>query len=602
MCILNFHQRKSSKIEVGGIKLGGDEKIRIQSMTDTDTLDTKKSIQQAIRMIKSGAEIIRFTTQGLKEVQNLKNIKKELSKRGYHIPLVADVHFNPSVAEIAAKYAEKVRINPGNYADAKSYSKNFKNLLIICRKYETAIRIGVNQGSLSERILEAYGSTPLGMVESCMEFLRICKKFDFNNVVVSIKSSNTVMMIKTNRLLVEKMAEEDMKYPLHLGVTEAGEGDDGRIKSALGIGVLLKEGIGDTIRVSLTEPPENEAPFAKKLIRHSGFYHSKNKTPFPQNKIPFKLTDFYKRQTYQIQNIGSSKVPIVLAKNYAFDINQEINKQRPELVILEKFNIESTSNDVNYIVPYDYWIDKKNVSPIFDIDEFLSSNLTNLKKIPVFVKCKSADFTKDFFDKVNANKNTILIYTLNEKNIFYTGRELFYYLHHYKCKAPVIFYAQFTENHIEDLQIKTALNIGGLFVDGLGNGIYLENKGEIENDKIIDTAFSVLQAARVRISKTEFISCPGCGRTLFDLQEVTAQIKKDFSHLKHLKIAIMGCIVNGPGEMGDADYGYVGGGHNTISLYKRNNLILRNIPSDKAIGELKKIIKKNNDWIEPTNE
>ncbi|WP_372752271.1 (E)-4-hydroxy-3-methylbut-2-enyl-diphosphate synthase [Labilibaculum sp.] len=636
--LFNYSRRHSSESKIGTTPLGGSNPIRIQSMTNTDTNNIEASVEQSIRMIESGAEYVRLTTQGTKEAENLKFIKEELVKRGYHTPLVADIHFNPAAALIAAKYADKVRINPGNYADKRAdftntnYSETkyqedlekikskFIPLLRICKEHNTAIRIGTNHGSLSDRIMSRYGDTPRGMVEATLEFLRICQEENFPNVAISIKSSNTVMMVKTVRLLVREMEKESMHYPLHLGVTEAGEGEDGRIKSAVGTGALLNDGIGDTVRISLTEDPEVESPVGKKLVDYIAQKTGHNIIKPVDADVD--LFDFYKRSTHLVGNIGSTKVPVVVTdasheKYITTDLPEAAGFQlNPETLEWKKGKLASDYLFVNgfdpvfadyprelgIIVDHEYWEMANNFAentyPLFQAKKFIAINLYAFQSDIFFIECSYSDLTDDFLQQIAKNKKVILVSSSNHQNAFAEQRAFAFRLIQANCKAPVIFKRNFTESNLENIHIKASADLGSHFFDGLGNGIWLDNDGELTHEEINSTSFGILQAARVRTTKTEFVSCPGCGRTLFQLQDVVAEVKKQFSHLTHLKIGVMGCIVNGPGEMGDVDYGYVGAGPGKVSLYKNREVIKKNIPSENAIHELTEIIKGNGDWID----
>lgn len=637
--LFNYSRRKSTESQIGNTAMGGTNPIRIQSMTNTDTNDTEASIEQAIRMIESGAEYVRLTAQGTKEAENLKFIKEELVKRGYNTPLVADIHFNPKAATIAAKYVDKVRINPGNFVDKRADYTNpgygdvkyqedlekirekFIPLLRICKEYNTAIRIGTNHGSLSDRIMSRYGDTPRGMVEATLEFLRICKEQNFNDVAISIKSSNTVMMVKTVRLLVSEMAKENIHFPLHLGVTEAGEGEDGRIKSAVGTGALLNDGIGDTVRISLTEDPEIESPVGRKLVEY--VLEKENHEPIvPVEPIAVDFVDFYKRSTKMVQNIGSAKVPVVIAdlsheryltadtpEHAGFIFNQDTFKWEDGSLVADYIYVSGYDpvladypKELGIIVDQECWELSDQYTdrsyPLFQTEEFLNDNLTAFACDIHFVECSYADLSNIFIEKVKANEKVVLICKSNHKNAFADQRAFALKLIAANCKAPVIFKRNFLDAKLEDLHLKSSCDMGSLFFDGFGNGISIANGGNLPQSEVLSTAFGILQAARVRTTKTEFVSCPGCGRTLFQLQDVVAEVKKEFSHLTHLKIGVMGCIVNGPGEMGDVDYGYVGAGPGKVSLYKGHDVILKNIPSNNAIEELKEIIKNNGDWID----
>ncbi|WP_241687972.1 (E)-4-hydroxy-3-methylbut-2-enyl-diphosphate synthase [Ancylomarina salipaludis] len=635
--LFNYSRRLSSETQIGKTPLGAEYSIRIQSMTNTDTNDIKASVEQAIRMIESGAEYVRLTTQGKKEAENLKFIKAELLERGYETPLVADIHFNPVAATIAAQYVDKIRVNPGNFVDKRAdldgseYSeemyqeglKKIRNkfipLIAICKEHKTAIRIGTNHGSLSDRIMSRYGDTPRGMVEATLEFLRICKEERFNDVAISIKSSNTVMMVKTVRLLVSEMNKEDLYYPLHLGVTEAGEGEDGRIKSAVGTGALLNDGLGDTIRISLTEDPEIESPVGKKMVDY--VLEKEGHCPIESPSYSqINLCDFYKRSTVEVDNIGGRKPAVVIAD---FSLERHFNSDFPEqvgyrmdaeslewekgdlaadFIYINGFDpsIRDFPKELGLIVDSVCWEDafqySVKVQPLFSAEVFLHDDLSSFKSDIHFINCSYSDLTEEFINKLQANSKAVLICQSNHQNAFAEQRAFVFKLIQFNCKTPVVFHRLFNENELEDLQLKSACDLGALFIDGLGNGICLNNTGNISREEVNATAFGILQAARVRTSKTEFISCPGCGRTLFKLQDVVSEVKKKFAHLSHLKIGVMGCIVNGPGEMGDVDYGYVGAGAGRVSLYKSQELIKKNILSEDAIEELIQIIKENGDW------
>ncbi len=620
---------------VGNIGIGGNNPIRIQSMTTTDTMNTEATVAQAIRMINAGCEIVRITAPSKKEAENLANIKAELRKRGYNTPLVADIHFTPNAAEIAAKIVEKVRINPGNYADKKKFEaldytdesynkeldrirKSFEPLVKICKEHGTAMRIGTNHGSLSDRILSRYGDTPLGMVESAMEFLRICRDLDYHKIVLSMKASNTLVVVQAYRLLVSKMMEEGMNYPLHLGVTEAGDGEDGRIKSAVGIGTLLEDGLGDTIRVSLTEEPEFEIPVAKTLVeRYSN--RTIETSIAPINKYAINPFEYNKRKTNEVLTIGGSNVPRIMA-----DFSLKNNIKPASLfalgynysVPLDKWNIGEMACDyiflgnktINFEVPgtlglvylHKTWLtqkDKFNAFPFIDSKEYLNNVETHAKLN--FVYATLDQLSNAFIDKIKNDKTAVLVIDTYHPHGMAEQRKLFNELILSNCDVPIIIGRAYGNLTDEQIQLYASTDMGALLVDGLGDGIFIaaENCG---SDSLLNSlAFGILQATRTRISKTEYISCPSCGRTLFDLQETTAKIRKVTSHLKGVKIGIMGCIVNGPGEMADADYGYVGTGVGKITLYKEKNVVKRNVPEKEAVEELIELIKSHGDWIEP---
>ena len=545
MDFFNYSRRRTSVVSIGNTPLGGNNPIRIQSMATVSTMETNCAVNQAIRMINAGAEYVRFTAQGEREALQLRNIRQALTVQGYDTPLVADVHFNPKVADKAAVCVEKVRINPGNYVDIA----RFIPFLKICRKNNTAIRIGVNHGSLSERIVNRYGDSPEGMVESCMEFLRLCVEEKFEQAVISIKASNTVMMIRTVRLLVRTMEAENMHFPLHLGVTEAGDGEDGRIKSAVGIGALLIDGYGDTIRVSLSEEPEVEMPVARKIVQYiTALTHH---PPIHAVTSPnYDLIYPVRRKSRPVNGIGGDNPPVVLSG------------------LIDLRHCEERSNPAIHA----------------------SRHYPDVK----FFSLTYKDLNDTIIHRLKTDKNTIAIF--NSSHIHYVGeaRAFMHRLLISNCDAPVIFRREYVDTDIEAVQIKAAIDFGTLLTDGFGDGIIMCHKNEAICDAgMLDNCmYSILQAARVRFSKTEYISCPGCGRTLFDLQKTIAQIKAATSHLKDLKIGIMGCIVNGPGEMADADYGYVGAGRGRISLYKGKTCILKNIPEEEAVTQLLNLIKK----------
>ena len=609
MDLFNYSRRETSEVNIGAVPLGGPTSIRIQSMTNTSTQDTEASVQQAMRIVDAGGDYVRLTTQGVKEAENLKNINIGLRSRGYSVPLVADVHFNPKVADIAALYAEKVRINPGNYVDA---ARTFKKLeytdeeyalevqkikdrfipfLNICKENNTAIRIGVNHGSLSDRILSRYGDTPEGMVESCMEFLRICVDQNFLNVVISIKASNTVVMVRTVRLLVEVMNREGMKFPLHLGVTEAGDGEDGRIKSALGIGALLCDGLGDTIRVSLSEAPEAEIPVARKLVDY--VTQRKDHPYIPGVKAPeFNYLSPSRRTTQAVRNIGGHHLPVVIADS--LDGQTEINPQfTPDYIYAGRELPQGQKEEVDYILDADVWQGEKGTWPAFNYSQLpLMGGCTAELK---FLFMPYMAQTEEVIACLRLHPEVVIISQSNHPNRLGEHRALVHQLMTEGLKNPVVFFQHYQESNAEDLQIKSAADMGALIFDGFCDGILLYNQGSLSHATVDATAFGILQAGRIRTSKTEYISCPGCGRTLYDLEATIARIKAATSHLKNLKIGIMGCIVNGPGEMADADYGYVGAGRGKISLYKGKECIEKNIPEAEAVDKLLELIRRNGD-------
>lgn len=582
--LFNYSRRRTIAVKVGNIEIGGDNPIRVQSMANTDTNDTEASVEQALKIEKAGGELVRFTAQGVKEATNLEAIRSGLRKKGAKAPLVADIHFNPKAAEVAALYVEKVRINPGNFVDRVHTLNRFEYtdeeyqleiekirtkllpLLAICRENHTAIRIGVNHGSLSDRILSRYGDTPNGMVESCLEFLRICKEEQFLNVVISIKASNTVIMVQTVRLLVARMNEEGMKFPLHLGVTEAGDGEDGRVKSALGIGALLADGLGDTIRVSLSEAPECEIPVARKLVDYvsSRIGHELIVAKDSGCVNPFV---YQKRATCAVNGIGGNNVPVVFMSQEC-----EHSVLSPDFVV---------SNGE---------IKGRKIYSVTTLDK-----LKDVEDGHKYVELTYSDLTDEVVQQLS--DDVVVILSTSHKNGVAEQRAFFHALMERKMSNPVIIKRTYQDSDIEDLQIKAGADFGQFFIDGLGDGIWIEAPN-VQPSQLLSLSFGILQGARVRMSKTEYISCPSCGRTLFDLQSTIARIKEKTSHLKNLKIGIMGCIVNGPGEMADADYGYVGSAKGMVNLYKGQTCIEKLIPEDQAVDKLIELIKANGDWID----
>ena len=609
MDLFNYHRRESSVVHIGALDMGGDNPVRIQSMTTTSTDDTEGSVAQAERIIKAGGELVRLTTQGVKEAENLKNINAGIRRDGFSTPLVADVHFNPRVADVAALYAEKVRLNPGNYVDParkfvkheytdEEYACELKKIeerlvpfLDICKAHHTAIRIGVNHGSLSDRIRNRYGDTPEGIVESCMEFLRICKKHDFDNVVISIKSSNTVVMVRSVRLLVETMDKEDMHYPLHLGVTEAGEGEDGRIKSAVGIGALLADGIGDTIRVSLTEEPEAEIPVARHLVdyidRKAG-----------HQLIPAEAYDGFdwlrpeRRATKAVGNIGGSNVPVVMVSDNGDEATCDENSSKADYIYVGSKLPKERKEGKRYVVDYQLYVqaeDKSQLYPIFPVTAmpFVSMVQAKLK----FLVLQFGTPSDEYLACLKAHPEIVVVCVSNHQNRLGSQRALVHEMMIAGVYNPVVFAQMYRLNDTAEFQLESAADMGALMIDGLCDGLWLMNDGDIAPSTIESTAFGILQAGRLRISKTEYISCPGCGRTLYDLRDTIKRIHEATKDMKGLKIGIMGCIVNGPGEMADADYGYVGAGPGKISLYKGKDCVERNIPEDEAVDHLLRLIK-----------
>lgn len=644
-----YSRFKTRVVNIGDIPMGGDFPIRIQSMTTVDTMDTIGSVEQTIRMVDAGCEYVRITAPSIKEAENLALIKKELRQRGYHVPLVADIHFTPNAAEVAARIVEKVRVNPGNYADKKKFDqidytdaayqseleriyKKFAPLVGICKEYGTAMRIGTNHGSLSDRIMSRYGDTPEGMVESAMEFIRICEDLSYYNLVVSMKSSNPQVMVQAYRLLVKRMVAENMNYPLHLGVTEAGDGEDGRIKSAVGIGTLLEDGLGDTVRVSLTEEPEYEAPVALALVKR---YKNRSSLIASENSPIVVLSDEVKTTPYVAQEvntfIGGSMVPRVIVdisdKNlkdpfilkdvgYRYDVLNDkyhMGDQSVDFVflgdVLPSFTMPA---NLKQLYNYSTWLqlsDKTNIHPVYSLAEYNSAII----KDPVMnlVRISNDDLDTETFAQLENNPSIVFVLETSRAHGMADQRQFFANIQVLGLANPVILKRSYpayefsgptgdmmsVEEPISKLQLYSATDFGALLIDGLGSGIWLDAPA-IATSNIASISFGILQATRSRISKTEYISCPSCGRTLFDLQETTQMIRSRTNHLKGLKIGIMGCIVNGPGEMADADYGYVGAGPDKITLYRGKEVVKRNVSATNALDELIDIIKNDGKWID----
>lgn len=609
MDLFNYHRRESSVVHIGALDMGGDNPVRIQSMTTTSTDDTEGSVAQAERIIKAGGELVRLTTQGVKEAENLKNINAGIRRDGFSTPLVADVHFNPRVADVAARYAEKVRINPGNYVDParkfvkhdytdEEYASELKKIeerlvpfLDICKENHTAIRIGVNHGSLSDRIRNRYGDTPEGIVESCMEFLRICKKHDFGDVVISIKSSNTVVMVRSVRLLVDTMDKEDMHYPLHLGVTEAGEGEDGRIKSAVGIGALLADGIGDTIRVSLTEEPEAEIPVARHLVDYIDRKAGHQLIP-AETYEGFDWLRPERRTTKPVDNIGGGNVPVVVVSENADNAARDEDASKADYIYVGSNLPKERKEGKRYVVDYQLYVqadDKSQLYPIFPVTAmpFVSMVQAKLK----FLVLQFGTPADEYLACLKTHPEIVVVCVSNHQNRLGSQRALVHEMMIAGVENPVVFAQMYRLNDAEEFQLEAAADMGALMIDGLCDGIWLMNDGDIAPSTIEGTAFGILQAGRLRTSKTEYISCPGCGRTLYDLRDTIKRIHEATKDMKGLKIGIMGCIVNGPGEMADADYGYVGAGPGKISLYKGKECVEHNIPEGEAVERLLRLIK-----------
>ena len=605
----NYLRRASSEVHIGQTPMGGANPIRIQSMANVSTLDTEAAVAQAIRMIDAGAEYVRFTAQGEREARNLGVIRKQLNERGYLTPLVADIHFNPKAADAAAEEVEKVRINPGNYVDKvktfhhleytdEEYAAEIEKIrarfvpfLRICKVHGCAIRIGVNHGSLSDRIMSRYGDTPEGLVASCMEFLRICREEQFPDVVISIKASNTVVMVRTVRLLVKTMEAEDMHYPLHLGVTEAGDGEDGRIKSAVGIGTLLADGIGDTIRVSLSEDPEAELPVARKLVNY--ILEREGHHPIHGELAPgFDPIAPQRRVSRVVGQIGGGLLPVVVTDRSQGDSRFD-EQAMPDYIYIGKDDPDNWPNPLHRIVDASLWQPRQHVYPCFTVAE--CAQMQSCESAVKFLRLTDVELTDALMAQCQADPAVVLLLSTHHRNAVGALRAAMHRLMHAGCEAPVVLELNYQEQDVESLQLKSAADLGALLLDGFQDGVLLRNEGceSVIADRCM---FGILQAARARISKTEYISCPSCGRTLYDLQTTIARIKEATSHLKGLKIGIMGCIVNGPGEMADADYGYVGAGRHQISLYKGKTCVLRNIPEEEAVERLVQLIKEHGDW------
>ncbi len=601
-----YIRRKTLEVNIGGIAMGANHSIRIQSMTNTNTLDVEATVEQCMRIADAGADYVRCTVQGLREADAMKEIKQHLRGKGYNIPLIADVHFSAQVAEAVAAYVDKVRINPGNFIDKRAdfsrqelsdeeYAQELKrleeavcSLLNICKKHGTAIRIGVNHGSLSDRIMSRYGDTPAGMVESGMEFLRVCKQQKFDNVVLSMKSSNTRVMVQAYRLLVDAMNKEGMSYPLHLGVTEAGEGEDGRIKSAVGIGTLLADGIGDTIRVSLTEAPENEIPVARQLVSYFE-NRTKHKPIVKPDATYYSPYEYQKCETGEVNGIGGANPTVVVA---------DLSEYNP---VYQK-DIEA----LGFTLYNGRWVGgRQSPDAIYIGSSMFSTEEGGLRIISDetegLFRCTTDMLNAELLAWLKGNPQVLLAVETHNDNAPADLRAFFLRLLEYGVKNPVIIQRTYNDTSLDELQIKAACDLGLLLIDGFGDGVMLNapNLAVPQKDRaLIQLTFSILQASRVRFSKTEYIACPSCGRTLFDLQTTLAQVKAATVHLSKLKIAVMGCIVNGPGEMADADYGYVGAGPGKVSLYKGKVQVKKNIPQEKAVEELITLIKENGDWEE----
>lgn len=639
-----YSRRKTIEVNIGDLPLGSMHPIRIQSMTTVDTMDTIGSVEQSIRMIDAGCEYVRITAPSLKEAENLRAIRDELHRRGYKTPLIADIHFTPNAAELAARIVEKVRVNPGNYADKKKFQQieytdieyqaeldrireKFSPLVKICKEYGTAMRIGTNHGSLSDRIMSRYGDTPLGMVESALEFLRICEDLDYHNIVLSMKASNTQVMVEAYRLLVHKLEVEGlMPYPLHLGVTEAGEAEDGRIKSAVGIGTLLEDGLGDTIRVSLTEDPEYEVPVARSLAERYTTRAGHMTIPAIDTP-PIDPYVYSRRNTREVRNFGAQNVPRVITDVHLMPIREYKDLECTGhfyLPATDKFAMNDHGTDYIYtganpvqfmlpmglkeIVDYRVWSGlegRENRFPLMSMEEWLKHGEVHSELNFLVLTMNSLSETV-LSQLVGCSRSVIVLDTGNGHGMPEQRRAFFELMNHH-IDLPVVIRRKYADLPEDALLLYSSTDIGGLLIDGLGDGAWLDTSGladrpEADWKKLVkfynSTTFGILQAARTRMTKTEYISCPSCGRTLFDLQETTAKIRKRTDHLKGVKIGIMGCIVNGPGEMADADYGYVGSGVGKITLYRGKEIVKRNVPAGQAVDELIGLIAEDGRWIE----
>jgi (E)-4-hydroxy-3-methylbut-2-enyl-diphosphate synthase len=629
-----YARYKTRVVDIGGVPMGGDHPIRVQSMTTTNTMDTEATVLQSIRMIEAGCEYVRITAPSQNEARNLENIKNELHKRGHNTPLVADIHFTPNAAEIAAQIVEKVRINPGNYADRKKFAvfeytdaeyalelerirEKFLPLVEICKEHRTAMRIGTNHGSLSDRIMNRFGDTPIGMVESALEFARICGSVDYHEIVFSMKASNPQVVIQAYRLLVNRMEAEGMNYPLHLGVTEAGDGEDGRIKSAVGIGALLEDGLGDTIRVSLTEEPEAEVPVCISLVNR--YRNREDHRPIPEaENWPINPFGHHRRQTQSVDRIGGDNVPVVILPSptgawndcsqlssigYDYDPGPDkwnIGDQAADFIY-------TADSDVNYETPGTLsrimdavsWSSSSRHEQTYPLWTLGTYNASSDRSARLnFVDIQLEDVLSPALVDALDDNTCVLVISTDNSHAMAELRRASVELINRGVTNPIIFRRHFTENSLDEVMLFSATDFGGLINEGLGDGIWLDTL-ELDAETTNRIAFGILQATRTRISKTEYISCPSCGRTLFDLQETTALIRGRTSHLKGLKIGIMGCIVNGPGEMADADYGYVGSGPGQITLYRGQEVVKRNMPTEGSVDELIELIRGDGNWVEP---
>lgn len=620
--LFNYKRRAATVAHVGRLNIGGDNPVRVQSMTTTSTLDTEGSVAQCKRIIDAGGELVRLTTQGRREAENLANISRQLRAEGYTQPLCADIHFNANVADVAACHTEKVRINPGNYVDPartfkhleytdEQYAQELEKIeerlttfIDLCKEHHTAVRIGVNHGSLSDRIMSRYGDTPEGIVESCMEFLRIFRKHNFDDVVISIKASNTVVMVRSVRLLVAEMDREDMHYPLHLGVTEAGEGEDGRIKSAVGIGALLADGIGDTIRVSLSEEPEAEIPVAKHLVRYIRRKQGHLFVPGVQAKN-FDYLRPERRKTQAVGPIGGTQPPVVIVSEVQGakeGVTQGQEALRPDYIYVGQQMPDQPVEGQRYIVDFNAF--GRELQKHMDVADYMFpifpyNAMPYISAVPdtapIFLVLPYGSCAEEYKACLKANPNVVVVVPSQHQNRLGEQRALVHELMAEGIENPVVFAQAYKHSQQEkaDLQLEAAADMGALMMDGLTDGLWLMNDGDIAMQDLTDTAYGILQAGRLRMVKTEYISCPGCGRTLYDLRTTIARVKEATKGMKGLKIGIMGCIVNGPGEMADADYGYVGAGVGRIALYRGKVCVERGIPEAEAVEHLLQLIKED---------
>lgn len=620
--LFNYKRRAATVAHVGRLNIGGDNPVRVQSMTTTSTLDTEGSVAQCKRIIDAGGELVRLTTQGRREAENLANISRQLRAEGYTQPLCADIHFNANVADVAACHTEKVRINPGNYVDPartfkhleytdEQYAQELEKIeerlttfIDLCKEHHTAVRIGVNHGSLSDRIMSRYGDTPEGIVESCMEFLRLFRKHNFDDVVISIKASNTVVMVRSVRLLVAEMDREDMHYPLHLGVTEAGEGEDGRIKSAVGIGALLADGIGDTIRVSLSEEPEAEIPVAKHLVRYIRRKQGHLLVPGVQAKN-FDYLRPERRKTQAVGPIGGTQPPVVIVSEVQGakeGVTQGQEALRPDYIYVGQQMPDQPVEGQRYIVDFNAF--GRELQKHMDVADYMFpifpyNAMPYISAVPdtapIFLVLPYGSCAEEYKACLKANPNVVVVVPSQHQNRLGEQRALVHELMADGIENPVVFAQAYKHSQQEkaDLQLEAAADMGALMMDGLTDGLWLMNDGDIAMQDLTDTAYGILQAGRLRMVKTEYISCPGCGRTLYDLRTTIARVKEATKSMKGLKIGIMGCIVNGPGEMADADYGYVGAGVGRIALYRGKVCVERGIPEAEAVEHLLQLIKED---------